>query len=361
MNFFLEDIKKNILLYLSLFILISNYMLFTAFNWSGGFEFEILKLILRLISFVFLLVFIFHKKIISKNLLILTFFTIIFYVINKNEIILNILFIFMIFACMYDIKIKNLLVFIFLCYIYYFLVHNILFYSGIILNADSFSVDRSRESFGFSNVNRLGIFYFYFFILSFYFFIQKNKFFKYFSLIFLCTSIYYILASDSRTALYCSILLYSLYVFKKITIFIKLQRFVLNFIILIGALFSLYLASASGQVWNQVLSMRPYFFEQYFNTLLIGYNFWLGSPVPEEITVDNSYILFFGAYGIFFSFLFCLVSPLLSINKKINPTFASMNIVILLYGIFESNLLRVEMLVPIFVFYSIFFASNRNN
>lgn len=360
MNFFLEDFKKNILLYSALFILISNYMIFTAFNWAVDLDFEAFKLGFRFFSFIFLVFYLFARGKIKKSLLLLIILTLILFIINNNEILLNILFMFIIFGCMYDLKVNNFLMFIFICYVFYFFIHNILFYSGVIYDGENVVGDRVRESFGFTNVNRLGIFYFYFMILCFYVFNEKKGFLKILSLIFLIISAYYILASDSRTALYCSVLLFAFYVFKGVPGLVRSQRFILNFTILIGALLSLYLASSSAQLLNEALSLRPYFFAQYFNTLLEGYNFIFGVPVFQDVTVDNSYILLCGAYGILISFLFFLVSPLLSFNKKISSIFSSMIIVILLYGVFESNLLRIEMLVPIFVFYSLFFVNDRN-
>lgn len=363
MKVFLKDSKQDILLYLSLFLLFSNYMLFTAFDWGEGDSFGLLKNIVRIVSFFILCLYVGIVGRIKFSLFFSILSTLVFFSISGNEILLNILFLLIIFLCLLQAKLDRLVFYTFIFYVLYFILHNFLIFTGILENSISSFDARVRNSYGFSNVNRLGIFYFYFFMLNFYMISRDKGNFhkKIIFYLFALSSLVYIVLSNSRTSLYICILIIILWQLSKLNIFYKWQRLILNFVIPFCAGVSFYLASSSGQIFNEILSYRPGFFKQYVDILFSNnFNIIFGAPLSEEMTVDNSYILFSGAFGLIVSFLIYFFSPFFSYNKYIPRVYVIMIIASLLCGVFESNLLRVEMLVPIFILFCLFFSKKEN-
>ena len=352
---YFQDFKNNALVYFSLFLLFSNYMLFTAFNWAVDFDFDSIKLFIRIFVFFLLLISILSNGFIKKNIFFMLLYCLFLFALNFNEVLLNFIYLFMIIGSMKNIFIDNVFLSVLYLYLIFSIIHVSLFLLGAIVDVDSVYGDRLRHSFGFTNVNRLGIFYFYFLVLCTYFLLNSKCLLKFVSLFGLIASIFYIILSDSRTALYCSLLLFALIALGKFHGIYKLERFFLNFCIIFCSVISFYLSTSIGQVWNDVLSFRPAYFEQYTNFLYSSSGFFFGLPLIDEITVDNSYILFSGAFGLLSSILFYFVSPFLIFNVKVDRILCASIIVILFYGVFESNLLRVEMLLPIIVFYYLFF------
>lgn len=363
MRVFLKDSKQDILLYFSLFLLFSNYMLFTAFDWGGEDSFNFLKNIIRIVAFFILCLYLGVVGRIKHSIFFSILFVLALFGISGNEILLNILFLLIIFSCLMRIKLDRLIFYIFIFYILYFILHNFLIFTGFLENSISSFDERVRNSYGFSNVNRLGIFYFYFFMLNFYMIshIKGDFYKKIIFYLFALSSLVYIVLSSSRTSLYISVLIIVLWNLSKIDIFHKGQRLILNFIVLFCAGVSFYLASSKGAVFNEILSYRPSFFKQYVDILFSSnFNIIFGAPLSEEITVDNSYILFSGAVGLIVSFLIYFFSPFFSYNKYIPRIYVIMIIASLLCGVFESSLLRVEMLVPIFILFCLFFSRKEN-
>ncbi|CAA0271648.1 hypothetical protein [Acinetobacter baumannii] len=363
MKVFFKELKQNILLYLALFLLFSNYMLFTAFDWGGEDSFTFFKNIIRIISLFLLFLYVGQVGKIKYSIFSCFLIVLGLYAINGNDILLNIFFFLIIFACLFRVKLDNIVVFAFTSYVIYFVLHNFFIFTGILENSISTFDERIRNSYGFSNVNRLGIFYFYFFMLNFYMIAHNNKAFykKIVFYFFALSSIIYILLSDARTSLFLCILIVILWQLSKFDLFYKLQRFALNFVIFFSAGVSFYLASKGGESFNEVLSYRPAFFKQYTDLLFENnISIFFGVPLNEDITVDNSYIIFSGAIGIVLSFIIYLFSPIISYKKYIPRAYVIMIIASLLYGVFESNLLRVEMLVPIFVLFCLFFGKKEN-
>lgn len=363
MKVFLRDSKQDILLYLSLFLLFSNYMLFTAFDWGEESAFNFLKTSVRVVSLFLLFLYIRKVRKIKYSLFFWVLLTLTLFCINGNDLLLNLLFFLIIFSCLSHIKLNNLVFFTFICYVFYFILHNILVFSGILENSISAFDERVRNSYGFSNVNRLGIFYFYFFMLNFYMISRSNGGFykKTIFYLFSLISVIYIVLADSRTSLYLCILILILWQLSVLNLFYKLQRFSLNFIVIFCVGVSFFLASNGGQSFNEILSYRPILFKQYIDFLFSSYlNMIFGAPLNEEITVDNSYIVFSGAVGIIISFLVYIFSPFISYKKYIPRVYVIMIIASLLCGVFESHLLRVEMLVPIFILFCLFFGKKEN-
>ncbi|MDV7448271.1 hypothetical protein R4514_16180 [Acinetobacter baumannii] len=363
MRVFLKELKQDILLYLALFLLFSNYMLFTAFDWGVEDAFNLVKNSVRVICLFLLLLYMGQIGKIKYSILFSILLVIIFYVINGNDILLNIFFLLIIFSCLFRVKLNNIVIFTFFSYVVYFFLHNIFIFTGILENSIFSFDERVRNSYGFSNANRLGVFYFYFFMLNFYMIAHSGKNFykKIIFYFFAISSIIYIQLSDARTSLFLCVLIVLLWQISKLNLFYKLQRFSLNFVIIFSAGISFYLASKSGESFNEILSYRPAFFKQYTDLLFENnMSIIFGVPLNEDITVDNSYIIFSGAIGVVLSFILYVFSPIISYKKYIPRAYVIMIIASLLYGVFESNLLRVEMLAPIFVLFCLFFGKKEN-
>lgn len=364
MNRIVNIIKNNFLLYLSMFLLLSNYMLLTAFQWQLSESYIFLKTPLRLFVILLLFFHLFKQGKVKIIFIFLVIYSVLLFFINTNEFLLNILFLFLFFTSFLNVKQDDSIFLIFVYYLFYFMVHNLLLFSGVLSNEVSNIGERIRSGFGFTNVNRLGMFYFYFFIISFFMIIRNKVQFNLSSLGFvLCCiiSLIFIKLSDSRTAFYCCMLMVFLYLLGRFKIILYIQRLSVNFLFPLCFFISLYLASNAGMVYNSVLSYRSTFFNQYIDLILSKDSYVLfGMPIIEDLTIDNSYLLFIGAVGLFNSILFALLSPFIIYKRFLPEGYILLIIVVLLYGVFESNLLRVEMLVPVVVLYSMLFGKSQN-
>src|SRR5690606_24282892 len=138
-------------------------------------------------------------------------------------------FLLLFFSALLNKKLDDFLFFIFLLYVFYFIIHNVFYFSGIISNEIIQTDIRERSSFGFTNVNRLSIFYFYLFLLSFYFLVEWKKIRLIVIYSLLCfISLFYIYLSQSRTALFCCALAVILFLLFRFNLFYKITRFSLN-------------------------------------------------------------------------------------------------------------------------------------
>jgi hypothetical protein len=364
MNRLLAIVKNDFLLYFSIFLLLSNYMLFTAFQWGLSENFSFLKMPLRIFVFSLMFLYLFKQEKIKIIFIFLIIFLLLLFFINNNEFLLNIVFLLLFFSSFLRVKLDDFIYFIFISYLFYFLLHNFLLFSGVLSNEVASVGERVRNGFGFTNVNRLGMFYFYFFIICFFNIINskfKSNFYS-FSLLFFCAiSLGFIKLSESRTALYCCFLIVALYFLGRFKLFSYLQRSLVSFLLPICFLISIVLSSNFGLKFDELLSYRPTFFNEYIDIILSkDLYIFLGMPVIEDLTIDNSYLLFLGAVGLIISFVFIFASPFILYRRFIPERYVLIIIVSLFYGIFESNLLRVEMLVPIVVLFSMLFGKKDN-
>ena len=79
----LSLLNPNALVYLSFFILLNNFILFTAFDWGLSSEDGIAKTVARLISAFFLIIFLFIKREINVYYLFLPFLILVYLFFDK--------------------------------------------------------------------------------------------------------------------------------------------------------------------------------------------------------------------------------------------------------------------------------------
>lgn len=354
MNFI---IKKTNLLYLSLLILLFNFLFFVGIDLG----FSDYKNVNRLLSLLFLILYLISWGKVSLKALIfnfiLIFVFIIYFVLNNNELIFNFIYLFIFFMALKDVDINDLMLKIFGIFSLGALIHILLLFFGLVENINYEISNRNRSTFGFLNVNQLAIFYFYCLVISL--FILLNKYarnFKLFALLLIPLSLYFIVLSDSRTAFFCFLVYLILHIIIKFKVLAKFYSIAIVFLFSILFMVSFFLSLNSSPFVNDVLSNRPALFNIYLNDLLANnYNFFWGVDLVEGTPLDNSYILFLCCFGFIGSIFIIFIAPFLARRSSIKSTFYPLITVVLLYGVFESNLIRVELLVPLIVLYIYFF------
>lgn len=351
-----------ILVYFAFFILINNFIVFTAFDWNYASESGSYKTFLRVIAALLLIAFIFIKGELKKYYFLLAFIFLSFFILNNNILVINVLYLILFAACLSYVEIEKVLIVFFVIYVFIFFLHNILFFFGVLENQITDISGRVRYAFGFNNVNRLGMFYFYLFLISMYMLFRKGVFrvsgFLYIFLI--VVSFIYIDLSGSRTALICLLIASIFFLFGRFNLLVKSSRFFLNFLFLICAFLSLWMATSYALPYNDFFSLRPVFFNYFFNELLSSdFNIIFGMKVADDMLVDNSYLLFFSALGLFAASVFTVLSPLFVYHSYIDKKYFPFIYSTLVYGVFESNIIRMELLIPILVVFILFF--NRKN
>jgi len=347
-------LKKKILIEfltsISLIILGINFIAFSAFQ-QGDDDSSIFKSILRFVvaGLLFLIIVIKNKV----NYFYLIFFPLIaiFFLLNSNVFTLNFLYILLIVYAFSGFDYDKILKKFFYIYIAMCIVHLVFLKTGYIVNTYFEYDGRFRASYGFGNVNKLGMMYFNFGLISLYVLLNNPRKYELFLSIFsIVISVFFIVASDSRTSLIVFLLVSFIYFINKFKIFSKILIYFYKYIFYFCIVITLVVSSYIGRYYNELLSNRPEMFGNYF-TELMGFPYILfgyyGSP---EYPVDNSYLVLMGAIGpILFLLIFIII---LFFSKKSNISSAHVPIFfgLLLFGIFENNLLRVELLLPIVLF-----------
>lgn len=135
----------------------------------------------------------------------------------------------------------------------------------------------------------------------------------------------------------------------------------MNFLFPICFLISILMSTDYAMHYNDLLSLRPLYFNYFFSELARDdYNLIFGMKMTTDMLVDNSYLLFLGATGLIFTMLFVFISPLISFKSSVENKYLPLLYSVLIYGIFESNIIRIELLVPIAMIYILFFCKFDN-
>ena len=214
--------------------------------------------------------------------------------------------------------------------------------------------DTIRSSLGFFHPNTLSMFSMM--IIFEYLYLNKSNLVtkKFFVALFL--SIIFSKITDSRTALYCTVILIAVSIFnrKKINHSCYTNRF-FKFIVSNSFLIFLFLsilisimylknslfAIRLNEAFNNRISYQSLFFRNYGVTLL-------GNNINYNITLDNGYLKLLLNFGIITVFIYLFVY-LLNFKKGLQKDWLYVAIleVILIYSLFESSMLYVS--------YNIFF------
>ena len=218
---------------------------------------------------------------------------------------------------------------------------------GIVENVHYINPDgRSRNTFGFTNVNAASMFVFS--LVVSYLLSRNSKRYKYVPLVLILATAVYLL-TDSRTAFLCTLFMlvawFAVYALPRPVSRIFSALFV---IMMFLAPVAWSIPQISQGRLNTLLSSRPVLYLQYIQqhdvlALLFG-----GSRVEE---VDNYYLIQLFGCGIFV-YIICAASIITAVDvliKKKRHAEAAFCLSMLLYGQFEGTLIRPEIAcVPMF-------------
>ena len=352
---------STILVGISLLLMGYNFLFFSALNLHID-NSDIYKNIIRFFA-IFLLVgaLSLNKKVILFEIFLILFFLSSF-LINNNEYTLNFSFILFFLLCSRTLAFNKLLDIVFYIYFSLFFIHVVLFNLGMFDNQIFTYEGRTRADYGFTNVNKLGNFYFLFLVLCLTTFLNsKSKYLKcFFCLLGFGFSLYFILESGSRTSLVCAFIAIFIALTSRVEGLNKANKIFINFSILFGCEISFLLASNYGQFLDNYLSYRPSLFQSYildyFNSieyLTLGYS----SDFVNSI--DNSFLVFIGTVFFPVSFVLIIFSFFKIRKTYILPENYALCISVVLSGIFENNLLRPEFLVVLLLFHVLFFSEQK--
>ena len=212
---------------------------------------------------------------------------------------------------------------------------------------------RQRSASGFSNANQAALIYLSFaasaFLVHSRYRSRRSMFVVVASLL---IALQFILASDSRTSLLSLVIIAALYVplswikdDGRRSPVIGLAVAAMPFAC---ALVTWWITYSNSPEMNALLSLRPYFFNLFTVGVTTSEWFW-GWPLGEFENVDNSYLTLLSASG---AVLMVSIAFVTAWNLfQVKPREASIAISALIAGIFESFLIRPEILLT-----SVFFA-----
>lgn len=354
---------REVFLFIAILLLGLNFILFSAFSTEE--TSSVMKLAFRVIAAGLLGMIVIFDRQISISLLAWIFICSIIFLITFNVFTLNLVFLFLIVSAMRTISIDKTMNYILFAYIIMFIIHIAFFNLNIIQN-DVVQYDgRIRASYGFGNVNKLGMFYYCFANILLYEFTRNSKanFMKKLLLILgIGLSIFFILVSGSRTSLLCLALTFILIFINTSETFAKYNRSFLNYIILICYVITLGLALNFSSKLNEILSYRPELFNLYLHEISSNFSYFtFGYFGITNYPVDNSYLVFIGSVGCIISSLCVLASYILIRNSYVDKKLIPIVLSSLLFGIFENSLLRVELLLPAVIVFVLFYNDNYIN
>ena len=285
------------------------------------------SLLIYLLSFIYLFLFF----LISQNLITLNFIylTILIYLlqvlkITKDELLFN------------SLVASLVVIFIYLVY----------FFIGDINLGEANIEGRVRYGFGFSNPNKIGIVAFSLIVLTALYSFKKNNSFI-ITVLLITPFLVVMMYSGSRTAIYSTVILFMLIV---MPFTIKLRK-ILFFFPLIFLTLSMYIATLhNNELANFLLSLRPLDFYNFMSTLN-SMDYLFGAST-DGFRIDNSYILALVSIG---PIGYVFVSYLLYRLGRSWPDVYELSFIIalLVYGVFEGVLVRVEFPIVLYFYYFI--------
>lgn len=195
-----------------------------------------------------------------------------------------------------------------------------------------------RYSMGFSHPNFLGI-YSTFIILN-YFALKKPNFKNIVFTVFITFVVYQI--CGSRTSVICNLLFVFMLLLKQVKVFksIYTKSYPHLFVILTGftifstTIYSVYKLNVIDKIFSGRLSIYHEIINEY-NLLKLPF----GSPVYENIILDNYYLAIFLYFGVFGYILWVIFYYITSQGIVKNVMFTIIQITILVYGLSETNVI----------------------
>ena len=225
-------------------------------------------------------------------------------------------------------------------------IYIVYFFSGSIDLGESNIEGRIRYSFGFNNPNKVGIVTFSLIALTALYAFKRN--YSFVAVVFLIVPFFVVMVySGSRTALYST----GIFFFLILAPFAVRLRRILYLLPLMFLMLSIFLATLhTNETINNLLSFRPVDFYNFLST--VDSADYLFGTDSSEFRIDNSYILALFAVG---PIGFIVISYLLyrTGRGRLNVYGVSFVISVLIYGLFEGVLVRVEFPLILYFYYLI--------
>lgn len=312
----------------------------------------------KIISGIFLLYYYFKNNELKKQELFLTCIYMGTIVISFNQVKMNVLYIFLFIKNIKLLKQLEKKIVIFVTIL--FCLNLLMLKFGIIKNKVFYGIERIRNGLGFTNPNIFAIFYFY---LAIYLWNKKMKFYmnRYLSVFFI---LYIYIKTDSRTQL----LGFVLYIFfnfyfqrkkgKKKNIyrlrFLKAILFFNYLYLILGIFPEKYL------FLDKLLSYRLTIINDVLRNLTLK-EYILGSSQISKYSIDNTFLVLNYNLGFLFGNIFILIIfyKIKDKIKKFSDTEYSFIIICLIMGIFESFLIRIQIITTMIFYYLIFKKMNK--
>lgn len=307
-------------------------------------ESELAQAAFRISAVVLSILIISMGKSVKSGILLTIFFIISIFLINQNLLAANMIFLMIIVASLYRIDHKSMAIAFLLPSVLAIAFHFLALNIGLISSATTEFGTRSRSTFGFTNANQAAMIYLSLVFASIFAHLQYKSRWSYFAVI---TSIlaatFVMIETDSRTSLISLTLLIVIIPLWKISqrkrLLGKIARWIAALTPILGTAISFYLVQNSNPALNELLSLRPFFFAQFFEKITLS-NLAFGWKPAYEDGVDNGYLMLFSLVGMFgymfFAFLICRAI------LKMKAEYVPLIVVLLVASIFESFLVRPE-------------------
>ncbi len=322
----------------SLFLIISllgiNYLLYAFF------EIEILKVPIRLcVMFIMLVVYFYREKLGYHNIIIVSMA--VYLILIQGTLTINIAFLLVAGMCLSQIneeiiyKYMNIINMVVLIIVVFSLL------TGFEVSERIVTDGRTREDFGFDNVNSAGLLIYS--IVSV-FVLSSKKIKTYHAILAIALVVFVYMRTNSRTSFYGTVALLVLQpIFSVIPYYIKkIFLPIACFLMFISPLFWLTPGMQTHEM-NLKYSFRPWLFKVYFESISRRI-FLFGGNTAQD--VDNFYLVFLGNAGIilYVGLLFMLIMNIIKLsknndNKRLAFIFSS-----LIIAITETSLIRPEIM-----------------
>ena len=266
---------------------------------------------------------------------------------NQSQIAFNIVYLILISASMHRMSGKEVALSLLIPTVLVFGLHFVLLSTGQLSAQITEFSGRTRSTLGFTNANQASAIYLSLVILSVFTHIQYSKRASFFLMLFsYIMTLFVLLSTDSRTVMFALPLLLMFQIFGFLFFRFKSYRRLLILMgaltPLIGSLVTFYLATTSDPILNIILSLRPYFFALFIDSVS-PYDFIFGWRPADNSGVDNLYLMLLSGVGAV-GFFFIILSGSYFIFRM-DPRIIPLVVVLLIISVFESFLLRPE--IPI--------------
>lgn len=261
---------------------------------------------------------------------------------SQSQIALNILFLIIVTISLHRLALNDLAITLFVPVVVLVVVHALLLSAGMINTEVQMVGERSRSSLGLSNANLVAIMYFSLALIATFLHIVIKKSISFvLAMISFAVAFFVIVPTDSRTSLLGVAVIATIYLINHYLHNSKLFKL----LIAVGGLcapvlatiLSIYLIRAVDTELDIILSLRPYFFNQFVSAasvpdLIFG---WASSD-----GVDNLFLMLLSGFGVIG--LTVIVLFISARTFKMRVEFAPLVIALMVMSVFESFLVRPE-------------------